>query len=297
VARNIIETHDLLVQRFDLTEAEKDGTMYCAGSTYSSENDIVYDGISRPGTRVITFAPILKHKIFPLPEILDRILELASRGVGTPVEIEFAVNLNTPKNEPKEFAILQMRPLVLSRESEELNVEISDPGLLICQSDQALGNGVLSNIYDLVVVDIEKFDRGKSKETAAEIGAFNSKLLAQQRPYILVGVGRWGSLDEWLGIPVAWDQISGASAIVESGFKDLDVTPSQGSHFFHNITSFRIGYFTVNSFTHQGFIDWEWLARQRALEEMSLTRHLRFDQPIIVKINGHQNKGIILKPE
>jgi hypothetical protein len=297
LAENIVETHDLLVQKFDLTEAEKDGTLHWAGSTYSPENEMVYDGISRTGTRVVTFAPILKHKIFPLPDILDLLLELGSWGVGTPVEIEFAVNMQQPVDVPKEFCVLQMRPLVLSRESEELDIKITETESLICYSEQALGNGVINDVFDVVVVDMDKFDRSKSIETAAEVGKLNSKLLALKRPYVLIGVGRWGSLDHWLGIPVTWDQISGASAIVESGFKDIDVTPSQGSHFFQNITSFRVGYFTVNSYVHQGFINWEWLSRQEAREELPYVRHLQFDSPVVVKINGHLNKGVILKPQ
>ncbi len=295
--KEIVETHDLYVQRFDLTEAEKDGTLYWAGSTYSPENDSVYDGISRPGRRVVTFSPILKHKAFPLAEILDLLLELGTWGVGTPVEIEFAVNMKVPEGAPVEFGVLQMRPLVLSRESEELNVEVSDPSTLVCSSQQVLGNGATDDVCDIVVVDIDTFDRGKSRETAMEVGELNARLLAQKRPYILIGVGRWGSLDHWLGIPVTWDQISGASVIVEAGFKDFEVTPSQGSHFFQNITSFRVGYFTVNSYSHQGFIDWEWLSQQEAVETLHFTRHLRFSKPVVVRINGHQNKGIILKPE
>ncbi|MBL7960035.1 histidine kinase [bacterium] len=296
LSKNVIETHDLLVQRFDLTEAEKDGTLHWAGSTYSSENEMVYDGISRAGTRIVTFAPVLKHKIFPLPEILDLLLELGSWGVGTPVEIEFAVNMNVPSGAPKEFCVLQLRPLVLSQESEELNVDNSSSDQMVCYSQHALGNGAINDIFDIVVVDIEKFDRSKSQETAEEVGKLNAKLISLKRPYVLIGVGRWGSLDHWLGIPVTWDQISGASAIVESGFKDFDVTPSQGSHFFQNITSFRIGYFTVNSFLHEGFINWDWLTQQNAVEELQYTRHLQFESPIVVRINGHQNKGVILKP-
>ncbi|MBL7993762.1 histidine kinase [bacterium] len=295
--KDVVETHDLLVQQYDLTESEKDGTLHWAGSTYVPENDTVHDGISRNGQRVVTFAPILKHKIFPLPEILDLILELGTWGMGTPVEIEFAVNMAVPAGAPKEFSVLQMRPLVLSSESEELNVEDSDPSQLICRSPQVLGIGVIKDIYDIIVVDIEGFDRSKSKETAGEVGKLNAQLVAQKKPYILIGVGRWGSLDHWLGIPVTWDQISGASVIVESGFRDFDVTPSQGSHFFQNITSFRIGFFTVNAFMEQGFIDWEWLKQQKAAEEMQYVRHLQFDKPITVKINGHQNMGIIIKPE
>jgi hypothetical protein len=121
--------------------------------------------------------------------------------------------------------------------------------------------------------------------------------MLEQRPYLLIGVGRWGTLDPWLGIPVTWEQIAGARAIVETGFKEMSVAPSQGSHFFQNITSFMIGYFTVNPDNHQGFLDWEWLLRQKPFQQLSYTKLVRFDKPLVIKINGHQNKGVILKPE
>jgi hypothetical protein len=216
--------------------------------------------------------------------------------MGSPVEIEFAVNLSVPKGKPKEFAMLQMRPLVISRELDELVIDV-DKNDLICQSTQVLGNGATDEIYDLVFVDFNKFDRGKSKVVAGEIAQLNSKLLNEKKSYVLIGIGRWGSLDPWLGIPVTWDQISGAAAIVESGFKDFEVEPSQGSHFFQNITSFRIGYFTVDASNKIGFIDWDWLLSQPAVEELELTKHLHFKTPLSVRINGHKNKGIITKPD
>ncbi len=287
---------DQFVQRFNLTAAEEDQSLYLAGSTYSPENDTVYDGIARSGRRVVTFAPILKHKVFPLPEIMELMLDMGTWGMGTPVEIEFAVNVHVPPGKPKEFAMLQMRPLVMSHELEELKVDDVDQSRVICQSQQVLGNGAITDIHDIVVVNIHTFDRYKSTEAAQEVSAMNSKLLAEHRPYILIGVGRWGSLDHWLGIPVTWDQISGACVIIESGFKDFNVTPSQGSHFFQNITTFRVGYFTVNSLSGLGFIDWDWLLAQEPIEERAFTRHLRFDRPITAKINGHRNKGVVLKP-
>jgi CheY-like chemotaxis protein len=285
-----------LVVKYELIVSEKDQTLNFVGSTYSAENDSVYDGISRKGSRVVTFAPILKHNIFPLAEILNILLELGSWGMGASVEIEFAVNMRVPPGKPKEFAMLQMRPLVISRELEELEVDNVEKEDLICQSNQVLGNGATSDIYDIIMVDIQTFDRGKSRDVAMEVSKLNSELLEQKRPYILIGVGRWGSLDHWLGIPVTWDQISGASVIVESGFKDFNVTPSQGSHFFQNITSFKVGYFTVNEYDHQGFINWDWLNSMPATHELKFTKHIRFDKPINVRINGHQNKGIIVKP-
>jgi hypothetical protein len=291
------ETPDVLIKHYDLTKSEEDNTIFYVGSTYSPEDDAVYDGVSRLGKRVVTFAPVLKHGIFPLAGILDLMLDTGTWGMGTHVEIEFAVNMDVPKGRPKEFAFLQIRPLVLSLELEELDVDSVKQKDLICQSEQVLGNGAIQDIYDIVVVDYEKFDRAKSGDTAREVSIINSRLLGEDRPYLLIGLGRWGSMDPWLGIPVTWDQISGASVIVESGFKDIDVTPSQGSHFFQNITSFRIGFFTVDIMHHLGFIDWEWLRSQKALQEMQYVRHLRFDKPVIAKINGHKNKGVILKPE
>jgi len=285
-----------LVVKYELNISEKDQTLNFVGSTYSAENDSVYDGISRKGSRVVTFAPILKNNIFPLAEILNILLELGSWGMGASVEIEFAVNMRVPPGTPKEFAMLQMRPLVISRELEELEVDNVDRDDLICQSAQVLGNGAITDIHDIIMVDIQTFDRGKSIDVAMEVSRLNSELLEQKRPYILIGVGRWGSLDHWLGIPVTWDQISGASVIVESGFKDFNVTPSQGSHFFQNITSFKVGYFTVNEYDHLGFINWDWLNQVTPERELKFTKHLRFDKPINVRINGHLNKGIILKP-
>jgi hypothetical protein len=288
---------DQFVKKFELSVAEADETLYFVGSTYSPENDAVYDGISRLGKRVVTFAPILKHKAFPLAEILDIILDIGTWGMGVPIEIEFAVNLKVDDKQPKEFALLQMRPLVISHELEELDVDHDEKNKILCQSGQVLGNGAMTDIYDIIYVDINKYNRSKSINVAYEVSQLNSKLLNSKTPYLLIGVGRWGSLDHWLGIPVTWDQISGASTIVESGFKDLNVTPSQGSHFFQNITSFKVGYFTVNSSSDSGFIDWDWLAKQKAVDELEYTRHLKFNKPVIVKINGSKNKGIILKPD
>jgi hypothetical protein len=193
--------------------------------------------------------------------------------------------------------LLQLRPLGLSKDSDPLDFGEVPADRLICRSTQVLGHGISSDIHDIVAVDMDRFDRAKSREAAHEVMHFNEKLLEERRPYLLIGVGRWGSLDPWLGIPVKWDQISGAKVIVEAGFKDMEVDPSQGSHFFHNITSFRISYFTVNSMTKDGFVDWEWLRTRPAIEEKRFVRHIRMSNPVVAKVDGHHNKGIILKPE
>jgi CheY-like chemotaxis protein len=291
------ETPDVLLKHYDIGKAEEDKTLQAVGSTFSAEDDAVYDGISRPGKRIVTFAPVLKQHVFPLPEIADLILEIGRWGMGTHVEIEFAVDINVRENELKEFALLQIRPMMLSREEETTTIENHAESTLVCKSRHVLGNGIMEDVYDIIVVDAGKFERSKSRQTAQEVSRLNTKLQNVKRQYILIGVGRWGSLDPWLGIPVTWDQISGAAVIVESGFKDIDVTPSQGSHFFQNITSFRIGYFTVNNSDDSSFVDWDWLKTQPALEELEYVRHLRFAKPVVTKINGPAKYGVIIKPE
>ena len=189
-----------------------------------------------------------------------------------------------------------MRPLVIHRESDELNLQDFNQEQLICQSDQVLGNGIISDIYDVVFVDYHLFNRAKSKVVANEVSYFNSKLLFEKRPYLLIGVGRWGTLDPWLGIPVDWEDIAGAKAIVETNMKEIPISPSQGSHFFQNISSFMIGYFTINLHDNKGYIDWDWLLSRDYLEKKDFTKHIRFEEPITIKINGHKNKGVIIKP-
>ncbi len=291
------QTEDICVKLFPLKTAEQDGCLFHVGSTYSHENESIYDGLSRPGVRLVTFAPILKHKVFPLPEILTILLQIGKWGMGNPVEIEFAVNLAVPRGTPKEFGVVQIRPLVLKREMEALNLKVDAPEQILCESPSVLGHGVIKDIRDIVYVDIHKFSRAHTREIAREINALNSKLQAANRPYLLIGLGRWGTLDPWLGIPVKWDQIAGAKAIVETSFKDFMVQPSQGSHFFHNLTSFRVGYFTVNPFKNQGFVDWEWLLNQEIEDQMEYTSHISLKKPLIVQMNGKSNKGLILKPE
>ena len=279
--------------RFGLDVAERDGALFAVGSTYSHENNAIYDGLSRPGVRLVTFAPILKHGRFPLSDVLMLLLEMGQHGMNRPAEIEFAARLSNNDDEPHEFAFLQMRPLTLTSEEETPDVDEPDTAKLLCESPRVLGNGTIGDLHDVVVVDFHRFDRSKSVEAAAEVAKFNARLLAEGRPYLLIGVGRWGSTDPWLGIPVTWDQIAGARVIVETGFRDFRVTPSQGSHFFQNLTSFQVGYFTVNE--GEGMVDWDWLGTQEKIGT-GLVQHLRFDDPVVVKMDGRASRGIIYKP-
>ena len=282
--------------RFGLDVAEADGTLHAVASTYSADNNAVYDGLSRPGARVVTFAPMLKHGIFPLANILEVLVHAGEDALGNPVEIEFAVRLPQGE-EPAEFGFLQIRPLTVARDPEDLVIGEIDPAKLICRCTKVLGNGRIENLHDVVMVDSQRFDRSRSHEVGEAVAHFNAVLSAENRPYLLIGVGRWGSNDPWLGIPVEWDEIAGARAIVEAGFRDFRVTPSQGSHFFQNLTAFQVGYFTVNPDAGEGSLDWQWLAEQPAVEEQGCVRHLQFTQPLRIVMNSRTSQGVILKPE
>lgn len=282
--------------RFGLDVAEADGTLHAVASTYSADNQAVYDGLSRPGARVVTFAPMLKHGIFPLATILELLVRAGEDALGNPVEIEFAVRLPRAE-EPAEFGFLQIRPLTLARDHQDLTIGQVDLSQLICQSTKVLGNGRIENLYDIVVVDSQRFERSRSQEVARAVAHFNATLSARNRPYLLIGVGRWGSNDPWLGIPVEWDEISGARAIIEAGFHDFRVTPSQGSHFFQNLTAFQVGYFTVNPDAGEGSVDWQWLTAQPAVEEQGCVRHLQFVAPLRLIMNSRTSQGVIFKPE
>ncbi|HET9409948.1 MAG TPA: PEP/pyruvate-binding domain-containing protein [Candidatus Sulfotelmatobacter sp.] len=282
--------------RFTLDVAEADGTLQAVASTYSADNHAVYDGTSRGGTRLVTFAPMLKQGIFPLAAMLDVLVRAGEEALGNPVEIEFAVRLPQGETESAEFGFLQIRPLTLARDGQDLTMEDIDPSQILCQSTKVLGNGRVDNICDIVAVDSHRFERSRSQEVAKAVAHFNADLNAENIPYILIGVGRWGSNDPWLGIPVEWDEISGARAIVEAGFRDFRVTPSQGSHFFQNLTAFQIGYFTVNPDAGEGSVDWKWLAEQDAIAEDGCVRHLRFAAPLRIVMNSRTSQGVILKP-
>ena len=281
--------------RFGLDVAEKDGTLHAVASTYSADNQAVYDGLSRPGARVVTFAPMLKLGMFPLAQILELLVRAGEEALGNPVEIEFAVRL--PRGEePADFGFLQIRPLTVARDHQDLAIDDVDPAHVLCRSTKVLGNGRIENLHDIVVVDSHRFERSRSQEVAKAVAHFNASLNAENRPYLLVGVGRWGSNDPWLGIPVEWDEISGARAIVEAGFRDFRVTPSQGSHFFQNLTAFQVGYFTVNPDAGEGAVDWEWLAEQPAVGEQECVRHLHFSEPLRLVMNSKKSQGVIFKP-
>ncbi len=282
--------------RYDLAVAETDGTLASVGSTFSPENDAIYDGIARRGVRLVSFAPVLKYEVFPLAAILERLLDVSVAAAGGHVEIEFAVNLSTPEGQPKEFGFLQLRPVAAPLGRGRIEIGDIEDTETICRSFSVLGNGVLGDLHDVVVVDHERYERGQSRVVAQEVARYNAQLTQAGTPFVLVGVGRWGSSDPFLGIPVTWEQIDGARVIVEAGFRDFKVQPSQGTHFFQNLVANNIGYFTANPDTGDGWVDWAWLAAQPAVSEKTYTRHLCFNDPLRVKMDGNRNEGVVMKP-
>jgi CheY-like chemotaxis protein len=286
----------LELRQYGLETAERDGALAAIGSTYSPENDAVFDGISRPGVRLVSFAPVLKHGVFPLAEILSLVLEIGEHGTGGPVEIEFAADINVPHGHPPEFACLQLRPVAPSRELGEVDLGRYDREAVLCQSDAVLGHGREDAVRDVVALDSNRFGAAQSQEIAAEIGRLNAELQAEGRPYLLICVGRLGSREPTLGVPVTWGQIAGARVIVEAGFRDFKVTPSQGSHFFQNLMTAGVGYFTVNPEAGEGMLDWTWLAAQPARSERAGVRHVRLATPLAITMNGMEHRGVIVKP-
>lgn len=282
--------------KLKITQAEKDGAIKHIASTYDFQNNIIRDGVNYEGKKLITFSNILKHNTFPLAEILQDILEIGQNEMGKPIEIEFAVELNRPKGSPMVFNLLQIRPIVANNQTIEENLDEVDEKESIIFANSALGNGIIDDIHDFVYVKPESFDSAKNLEIAERVGELNDKFLEAKTQYVLVGPGRWGSSDPWLGIPVKWPQISGARVIVESGLKDYRIDPSQGTHFFQNLTSFRVGYFTINPYRNDGYYDIDFLAKQEVVFEDEYIRHIRFEKPMIIKIDGKKNIGVIFKP-
>ena len=246
------------------------------------------------GAPVLTFARILKYGAIPLPALIGDILEIGRQGMGGPVEIEFAVNLPDPDHPKAEFWLLQIRPMGAAGPLlQDVPIGDGDQRRAFIRSDRALGNGVLPHVADIVYVRPDTFDAARTVEIAAEVGRLNRRLAAENRPYLLIGPGRWGTADPWLGIPVDWRQISGVAAIVETSLETLKADPSQGSHFFHNITALGIGYVTVAD-ADQGFVDWQWLAQTPAFGQTRFLRHLRLERPLTIKIDGKTSRAVML---
>ncbi|MEN8187169.1 MAG: PEP/pyruvate-binding domain-containing protein [Bacteroidota bacterium] len=282
-------------KKITIRKARDHGSLKFVASTYDLQNNIIRPGVLQDGIRVITFDNILKYDSFPLSKILQDLLRVGQREMRNPIEIEFAVNLDVPKGHPREFSFLQIRPIVESNVSTSRLPKDFKLSEAVIYSESALGNGKYRGIKDFVYVKPETFNSANTREIALAVERINKEFVAKDKNYILVGPGRWGSSDPWLGIPVIWPQISAAKIIVEAGLHDFRIDPSQGTHFFQNLTSFKVGYLTINPFMDDGYFDLDYLNAQKFEYEDEFLRHIHFEEPLTIVIEGNNNKGIIFK--
>ena len=282
--------------RLNVTEDDKDDVLRMVCSTYDFDNHMLRDGYHEGGKKLVTFSNILKYNTFPIAQILSEVLRVGQHEMGKPIEIEFAIELNKPRDVVKMFYVLQIRPIVSLNDSSAIDFERIHQDNCIITANHALGNGLIKGITDFVYIKPMAFNPAKTRDIAELVGKINARFMDENKNYILVGPGRWGSSDPWLGIPVKWPQISAARVIIESGLEKYRIDPSQGTHFFQNLTSFGVGYFTINPFIKDGFYDLEFLEQQPVFYEDKYIKHIRFDQPLNIVIDGRKNRGMILKP-
>jgi len=286
----IRETEYML--KFNLEDAERDGTLRFLASTYRPQDDKIVFGVAEKGPRIIDFAPLLKLELIPLNKMLRVLLNLCEDTLDRMVEIEFAMTLDEKHGSPARFGFLQVRPMVVSEAKVDVSLTELVGDQVLVASESVLGNGILDNIQDIVYVKPEKFRAHETQNIAAQLEELNHRLGASHVPYLLMGFGRWGSTDPLGGIPVNFGQISGAKAIVESTLPEMNFMLSQGTHFFHNITSFRVLYFSVPHW-EKYTIDWNWLRRQTAVSETEYVRHIKLSSPLTIKVDGTTSRGVI----
>ena len=285
------ESHNL--KNYDLDIAEQDSELKYVGSVIPKNENILRDSLSYEGTRIVSFSNILKWKTFPLSNILKDLIKFGKNSLGCPVEFEFAVNIYEESSEiAADFCILQMKPMLIEgliKDADYINKKSDN---IFFETNLAMGDGMVSNIQNIVMVKIDSFETSKTPDIAKELEQINKKISAKN-PYLLVGPGRWGSSDPWLGIPVTWEQISGAKSIIEMNIPELNTDPSFGSHFFHNLTNLRIGYLTQDK--NDTSFDIKWLDNCKVKKETKYLKWITLKEPLMIQIDGSTGKAIILK--
>jgi hypothetical protein len=281
------------IKKFKISSAEADGTLEHLASTYDFENDCLVPGIQQKGLRVIDFANLLKYNYIPFADTLQVLLKLFKEAMGAPVEIEYAIDLEPAKNGLPTFYLLQIKPLIRIEEQIEIDLSEVDEDRIFMYAEHGMGNGKIESIYDVVYVDPEKFDKLKTKQISQEIGEINREFEALGKEYILIGPGRWGSRDPFTGIPVFWANISKAHIIVEMGLPDYQIDASLGSHFFHHVTSMNVGYFSVPHNAPNTKLKMEALKHQKIIRETEFVKHVEFNKPLTVLMNGKERKALI----
>ncbi|TRX70830.1 PEP/pyruvate-binding domain-containing protein [Carboxylicivirga sp. M1479] len=281
--------------RLDIDDAEMHGALKHLASVYNVDNQHVESGLESSGPRIINFANILKHHYIPFAKSLEVVLDVVKEAMGTPVEIEYAIDLTKDEEGRATFYLLQIKPLLGGDQNYSINPNSIDSENVILQSNQSMGNGKNKTISDIIYIDRNRFDKAKTREMADEIEQFNSMLKKQNRNYMLIGPGRWGTRDPWIGIPVTWSQISNAKMIVETDLEDFPLEASGGSHFFHNVTSMQVAYCSVSESDASSFIKWDELNNAKLIGQTTYFRHIRFDKPIVIRLDGRKRKAIVTK--
>ena len=282
--------------KLSVREADKDGALQYLASTYNPTDQVIYPGVYPEGRKIISFVGVLEHDVVPLPHLLREVLRLGQEAMRRPVEIEFAVEIDATTRSCV-FYLLQIRPMVDVKSDVHINLSEIRPETILLQSNNALGHGQMDDITDVVYVKTDGYNAGNNPLIAEEISRINAKFLDRGEHYVLVGPGRWGSSDSWLGIPVKWPNISAARIIVEAGLTNYRVDPSQGTHFFQNLTSFGVGYFTINDFNGNGVYNRAVLDALPAVEETAHVRHVRFPHALSIKVDGKKKLGYVLTEE
>ena len=285
------------IERRDIVGAEKELPVKMLTSRYDPDEHRIRDVATGAGFPVTSFAGVLKYEVFPLSALLTECLELGQKGMGCPVEFEFAVNLRPGRQKKKgDFSVLQMRPMAAGEGLMSVEIEDADRARVFCISSQSLGHGKREDVSDIVCVRPDRFDPGRTISIAEEIGRINAGLVSENRPYLLVGPGRWGSFDRFLGIPVKWKNISGVGAIIELRNETLSADPSEGSHFFQHLTDLGIPYVTVTEGSSDIF-DWSWIESVSPHEQMQYIQWFRLDEPFTIVTDGRTSRCVMLKPE
>jgi hypothetical protein len=286
----IKETEYML--KYNIVDAEKDGNLKFIASTYNPENDKIKIGIGDKGPRILDFAPILKLNEMPIHKLIKKLLEECEKNLNSMVEVEFAITFDPDHGLPARFGFLQVRPMVVSQEKVDVSLEELTGKNVVVASESVLGNGAISTIQDIIYVRPETFEASKTAIIAKNLEQFNHRMVQVRHPYVVIGFGRWGSSDPSGGIPLKFGQISGAKVIVEATLPNMNFMLSQGSHFFHNITSFQVCYFSIAHWEKYR-IDWEWLDRQEVIKETEYIRHIRTSVPMKIKVDGRKGWGVI----
>ena len=283
------------LSKLHVKDADADGSLKYIASTYDPYDQMILDGYYPGGRKIVSFVNILQHEVFPLAKILDMVLRIGQAEMGRPIEIEFAVNINPLNKDKATFYLLQVRPIVDNKEMLDEDLTTIKPEETLLYSTSVLGHGIVSDVCDILYVKSGAFNASKNQLIAYEIEKINKQYTENNSGYVLVGPGRWGSSDTWLGIPVKWPHISNARVIVESGLENYRIEPSQGTHFFQNLTSFGVGYFTINPFKQDGWFDEAYLDSLPAVHETEYLRMVRFEQPLQVKMDGKRSLGVVMQ--